>query len=184
MAEPMDRHARQDVCAKKVIACERARQEKRKNSLPPFLMVSGWVLKHLSSVKYILLQNDIRTIKDAFENYGKKDENDNYSVDALNLTNIVNYHFVARTLIRHIVKYNPGIFDKMIADKNSVTDIETTSYIIDAYLRYHAKDDVITIVKTFGRKGELDKSNEIDPRVYAKAFRRAQRLYPNIAANK
>ena len=184
MVKSMDRHAHQDACAKKVIARERARQEKRKNDLPPFLMVSGCVLKHLSPAKYILFQNDIQTIKDAFENYSKKDKKGNYSADALNLTNKVNYHFVAKVLIRHIVKYNPGIFDKMIEDKNSVTDIETTSYIIKAYLRYHAKDDVITIVNTFGREGEPDKSNEVDPRVYAEAFRRAQRLDPNIAKNK
>ncbi len=44
MAEPMDRHARQDARAKEVIERERAHQEKRKNSLPPFLMVRSGLL--------------------------------------------------------------------------------------------------------------------------------------------
>lgn len=49
MAEPMDRHARQDARAKAVIERERAHQEKRKNGLPPFLMVrsgllNGWLV--------------------------------------------------------------------------------------------------------------------------------------------
>ena len=34
-----DKHAREDEYAAKVIGRERERQEKRKNGLPPFLMV-------------------------------------------------------------------------------------------------------------------------------------------------
>ncbi len=49
MVELMDRHARQDARAKEVIERERAHQEKRKNRLPPFLMVrsgllNGWLV--------------------------------------------------------------------------------------------------------------------------------------------
>ena len=45
MIEKLDRHARQDKRAKEVIARENRRIEKRKNGLPPFLMVRSGLLK-------------------------------------------------------------------------------------------------------------------------------------------
>ena len=45
MVEKLDRHARQDKRAKAVIAHENRRIEKRKNGLPPFLMVRSGLLK-------------------------------------------------------------------------------------------------------------------------------------------
>ena len=44
MVEILDKHAREDEKAKKVIDRTRARQEKRKNGLPPFLMVRAGLL--------------------------------------------------------------------------------------------------------------------------------------------
>ena len=162
MVKSMDRHARQDACAKKVIARERARQEKRKNGLPPFLAVSGWLLKILSKSQYNYFQNDIDTIKCSFALYCGENSN------ALNLTNMIYSHCVARIMIGHIVKYNPGVFDKMIRDPETVTDPETQSYIIAGHLKEHP-GDAYKVIEKFKR-------GDIDPKVYNKALRYAKRL--------
>lgn len=173
---PEEKRCKEDEHAAAVQARAKERQKRRADALPPFLVVNGWVLKLLSSAWYFAFQNDVRTIKDAFANYNKKDEQGNFRSDVLNLRGFIRYPHVAKRLIRHIVKYNEGIFDKMIADKGSVTDIETCSYIIDAELRYrpdHAKQ----VIYTFNPE-------EVNPRVYDKALKYATRLYPNIEKTK
>jgi len=165
MVKSMDRHARQDACAKKVIARERARQEKRKNGLPPFLAVSGRLLKILSKSQYNCFQNDIDTIKCSFALYCGENNN------AINLTSIIHSHRVAKIMIGHIVKYNPGVFDKMIEKPDTVTDPETQSNIIAGHLKEHP-GDAYKVIEKFKR-------GEIDPKVYNKALRYTARL--NIA---
>ena len=162
MAEMLDRHVLQDARAKKVIARERARNEKRKNSLPPFLVVSGWLLKILSESKYALFQSDIETIRDSLALYSGENNN------ALNLTGIIYSHHVAKIMIGHIVKYAPGIFDKMIENPETVTDPETQSNIIASHLKEHPSD-ASKVIEKFKR-------GDIDPRVYNRAARYAKRL--------
>lgn len=165
MVEKLDRHARQDKRAKAVIARENRRIEKRKNGLPPFLVVSGWLLKILSKPQYNRFQSDIDTIKDSFALYCGKNSN------ALNLTNMIYSHRVARIMIGHIVKYNPGVFDKMIEKPDTVTDPETQSYIIAGHLKEHP-GDAYKVTEKFKR-------GDIDPKVYNKALRYDARL--NVA---
>ena len=165
MVESMDRHARQDRDAKMVIARERARQEKRKNGLPPFLVVSGWLLKILSKPQYNCFQSDVDTIKGSFALYCGENGN------AINLAGKIYSHRVARIMIGHIVKYNPGVFDKMIRNPETVTDPETQSYIIAGHLKEHP-GDAYKVIERF-------KPGEIDSKVYKRALRYAARL--NIA---
>lgn len=162
MVELMDRHARQDIRAKKVIARARARQEKRKNGLPPFLVVSGWLIKTLSKSQYNYFQNDIDTIKSCFALYYAENGN------AINLAGIIYSHRVAKIMIAHIVKYNPGVFDKMIKNPETVTDPETQSNIIAGHLKEHP-GDAYKVIEKFKR-------GEIDPKVYNRALRYAARL--------
>lgn len=165
MVEILDKHAREDEKAKKVIDRTRARQEKRKNGLPPFLAVSGWLLKILSKSQYNYFQNDIDTIKCSFALYCGENSN------AINLTGIIHSHRVAKIMIGHIVKYNPGVFDKMIRNPETVTDPETQSYIIAGHLKEHP-GDAYKVIEKFKR-------GDIDPKVYNKALRYAARL--NVA---
>ena len=162
MIEKLDRHLRQDARAETVIARDHARTEKRRNRLPSFLIVSGWILKMLSESRYALFQNDIETIKVGFALYSGKNDN------ALNLTGIIYSHRVAKIMIGHIVKYNPGIFDKMIENPETVTDPETQSNIIASHLKEHPSDA--------GKVIEKFKRGDIDPRVYNRAARYAKRL--------
>ena len=162
MVESMDRHVRQNIRAQEVIARERARQERRKNALPPFLAVSGWLLKILSKPQYSRFQSDIDTIKDSFALYCGENGN------AINLADIIYSHRVARIMIGHIVKYNPGVFDKMIRNPETVTDLETQSNIIAGHLKEHPSDA--------GKVIEKFKRGDIDPRVYNRAARYAKRL--------
>ena len=162
IAKTDDKHARQDARAKKVIERQRERQEKRRNGLPPFLVVSGWLLKILSKPQYNRFQSDIDTIKGSFALYYGENSN------ALNLTNMIYSHCVARIMIGHIVKYNPGVFDKMIMSPETVTDPETQSYIISGHLRNHPNDA--------GKVIEKFKPWEIEPHVYTLASRYAKRL--------
>ncbi len=167
-----EKRARQDECAKQVIERTRQRQEKRKSSLPLFLAVSGWLLKMLSKSRYQNFQNDVQTIREAFSNY----LNDKNSV--LNLTGMVNSHKLAEILIGHIVQNEPGIFDKTIKDPEMVTDPETLTYIINAYLKHHPDAGMAIIEKCkpsgYHNNGN-DKRSEIFPSVYAKARLYAQR---------
>lgn len=157
-----EKHIDEDVRATRVISRERARIEKRKNGLPPFLIVSGWLLKMLSESEYALFQSDVETIKDSFALYCG--ENDN----ALNITGIIYSHRVAKIMIGHVVKYNPGIFDKMIKNPETVTDPETQSNIIAGHLKEHPSDAQKVIEKF--------KRCDIDRRVYDRAARYAKRL--------
>ena len=131
-------------------------------ALPSFLMVSGWVLKHLSPTTYAMFQNDVQTIQDSMELYYGQNDN------ALNLKGMVYSHLVAKILIRRIAKRNPGIFDKMMANPGSVTDPETQSNIIAGHIKSYPSD-ASKVIEKFKR-------GDIDPRVYDRAARYAKRL--------
>lgn len=157
-----EKYIDENARAAKVIARDRARQEKRKNGLPLVLIVSGWLLKMLSESEYALFQSDVETIKDSFALYCG--ENDN----ALNIMGIIYSHRVAKIMIEYVVKYNPGIFDKMIKNPETVTDPETQSNIIAGHLKEHPSD-AQKVIENFKR-------GDIDPRVYNRAARYAKRL--------
>ena len=73
-----------------------------------------------------------------------------------------------RLLTRHEVKYNPGIFDRLIAnDKETVKDLDMRSCIIDAGLRTNP-DKAVSIINKF-------EPAELNPDVYAKAKLYAKR---------
>lgn len=109
-----------------------------------------------------LFKQDIETIKREFAMYIK---HQGYPLD---LVGTIYSQKLAKILIEHIVKRNPGIFDKMIQNPDSVMDPETRSNIISGYLK--TRPDVADkVVNTF-------KAGEIDPKVYNKALKYSNRL--------
>ena len=201
-----DKHARQDERAAAVIAREKERMERRKNALPPFLMIrsgllNGWFITlgalaastvivgssmilgkftvldiaagivGFSSLCYgvfstkrknNIFKQDIEIIKDEFDRYIA---DKGYSIY---LAGKIYSPKLARILIRDIAEHNPCVFDKMIADPNTVTDPETQSHVISGYLREHP-GDAQKVIDTF-------EPGQIDPKVYNKALKYANRL--------
>ncbi|MBO4480338.1 MAG: hypothetical protein J5742_01785 [Alphaproteobacteria bacterium] len=195
-----ERLARNQECADKARAKRKAKEEKLKNSLPPFLLVrSGWLnqwvwtlialaaftgfgvnhnyekLEHpelaAGTVAFFLclgfswgafvtpkikqrLNHDISTIREATTKYMSEPD---YKLD---LTDSLNSDKLARILLQHISKYNPGIFDKMLKNPESVNDIDTAQDIILGYLKKHPSDaqkvldtfDIETMPKKVQRK--------------------------------
>lgn len=163
-----------------------ARDKKRAESLPPFLMVrSGllnqWVWSLISGGAFVglgineeklrqpelfigvsgflftlttmwalyvtpkiqkALKNDMRNIRQETNRY--MDES-NYQID---LTDKINSDKLARILVQHISKYNPGLFDKMMQNPDSVADINVAENIILGHLKSHP-DAAQKILDTF-----------------------------------
>lgn len=109
-----------------------------------------------------LLKQDIETIKNEFSMYL------NHKDYPLDLVGTIYSPRLAKILMKHIVKHEPGIFDKMIENPNSVLDTETQSHIIAGYLSNHP-GSADKIIQTFA-------PGEIDPKVYAKAVKYSNRL--------
>jgi len=208
MIESMDRHARQDARAKEVIERERARQEKRKNSLPPFLMVrsgllNNWIwalglgaglacsiLKehefingglgkwttvfgvlfaiamYYGAIKTDLkrdgMKNDIKTIQKEFYLYMK---NNNYVLD---FSKEIQNKKLMRILIEHIVKYDDGIFDKMVENPASVDDFDARNAIIGGELKVRP-DHAQNVIESFNQQ-------DISFKLYKKAQKYTERL--------
>lgn len=201
-----DKHARQDERAAAVIAREKERMERRKNALPPFLMIrsgllNGWFvtlgalgvvaamngfsMNHSENVlpdiaagilgfagvcygiistkrKNNIFKQDIEIIKDEFDRYIT---DKNYSIY---LAGKIYSPKLARILIRDIAEHNPYVFDKMITTPDTITDPETQSHVIFGYLRRHP-GDAQKVIDTF-------EPGQIDPKVYNKALKYANRL--------
>lgn len=161
--------------ANKAAAKRVARDKKRAESLPPFLMVrSGllnqWAWSLISGGAFIglginakklghpelllgateflffvtflwalhvtpeikkMLKKDIWTIRQETNRY--MDES-NYQID---LTDKINSDKLERILVQHISKYNPGLFDKMMQNPDSVADINVAENIILGHLKSH-----------------------------------------------
>lgn len=163
-----------------------ARERKRAESLPPFLMVrSGllnqWVWSLISGGACIglgineeklrqpelllgatgflffltftwalyvtpkiqeALKNDMRNIRQEIRRYmGSPD----YQID---LTDEIFSDKLARILVQHISKYNPGLFDKMMQNPDSVADINVAENIILGHLKSHP-DAAQKVLDTF-----------------------------------
>ena len=184
--QEQERVARAMEKANKAAAKRVARERKRAESLPPFLMVrSGllnqWVWPLISGGAFIGLginekkleqpelfigvsgflftltttwaiyatpkiqeafKRDIWTIRQETNKY--MDES-NYQID---LTDKINSDKLARILVQHISKYNPGLFDKMMQNPDSVADINVAENIILGHLKSHP-DAAQKILDTF-----------------------------------
>ena len=172
--------------AKKASEQRKARDKKRAESLPPFLMVRsgllnqwawalipaaifvglginqdklkypelvsgslaflvcltcGWAVYSHPMIK-TWLKEDIWEIRTATSRYLIEPD---YQ---LNLTDKINNQKLARILIQHISRYNPGLFDKMIANPESVIDMNAAQNIILGHLKAHP-DDAQKILDTF-----------------------------------
>lgn len=155
-------------------------EEKRKNSLPPFLMVrSGlatiWIMVLMGAVFTVLIEKQPNVAPDdklhnialglcmaftvlsaqvagfiTFKNKKRmqedidiiRDEMSEYVRDPnhmLNLDSVRNFPKMTTLLVRHISRYNPGVFDRFLSDPTSVSsDIETAQDIIIGHLKEHA----------------------------------------------
>ena len=133
-----------------------------KNDLPVSLMISGWFLKNWSRTQYILFQCDVQTIKRCLSFYNSNNN------DALNLAGLIYSRKIAKALIKYIVQNNPGIFDKMIANPESVTDAETRTNIIAGHFSKNPQD-AIKVIKKF-------KPSEVEAKIYKKAKSYASRF--------
>lgn len=176
----LDKCAKQDAYAKKIIDRTRNRIAKRKNALPPFLMVRAGLLNSWIPVTAIIgactgylikmrqnpginatepvvigvslcalgavvglivtdkqkksMQQDINTIQTECYKYI---HNNGYTLE---FSNAVKNKKLMRILIEHIVKYEPGIFDKMMAKPESVYDFDVRGDIIGQHLKTHPAD--------------------------------------------
>ena len=172
--------------ANKAAAKRVARDKKRAESLPPFLMVrSGllnqWVWPLISGGAFVglginekklehpellfgatvflffstflwashatpeiqkALKKDIWTIRQEIRRYmGSPD----YQID---LTDEIFSDKLERILVQHISKHNPGLFDKMMQNPDSVADINVAENIILGHLKSHP-DAAQKILDTF-----------------------------------
>lgn len=88
------------------------------------------------------LKKDIWTIRQETNRY--MDES-NYQID---LTDEIFSDKLARILVQHISKYNPGLFDKMMQNPDSVADINVAENIILGHLKSHP-DAAQKVLDTF-----------------------------------
>ena len=168
----------QDRINKNQEKARKAREEKRANSLPPFLMVRsgllnqwlwtliptaafvgfginedklkypelvsgglaflvcltyGWCIYSHPMIK-TWLKEDIWEIRTATNKYLHEPN------CQLDLTDKINSQKLERILVQHISKHNPGIFDKMMMNPESVTDINVAQNIILGHLKKHPAD--------------------------------------------
>lgn len=88
------------------------------------------------------LNDDIRNIRQEMHRYMHSRY---YKID---LTDAIHSDKLARILVQHISKYNPGLFDKMMRNPGSVTDINVAENIILGHLKSHP-DAAQKILETF-----------------------------------
>ena len=172
--------------ANKAEAKRVARDKKRAESLPPFLMVRsgllnqwvwtliptaalvgfginedklkypklvfgglaflvcltyGWCIYYHPMIK-TWLKKDIWEIRTATNKYLHEPN------CQLDLTDKIDSQKLARILVQHISKYNPGLFDKMMQNPDLITDINVAEHIILGHLKLHP-DAAQKILDTF-----------------------------------
>ncbi len=106
-----------------------------------FFVTFLWALHVTPKIKE-MLKKDIWTIRQETNRY--MDES-NYQID---LTDKINSDKLERILVQHISKYNPGLFDKMMQNPDSVADINVAENIILGHLKSHP-DAAQKILDTF-----------------------------------
>ena len=184
--QELDRIQRNQEKARKASKQRKAREEKRANSLPPFLMVRsgllnqwlwtlipsatlvgfgineeklkhpelvcsglaflvcltcGWAIYSYPIIKQCL-KEDIWKIRTATNKYLHEPN------CQLDLTDKIDSQKLERILVQHISKHNPGIFDKMMMNPESVLDINIAQNIILGHLKSHP-DAAKKILDTF-----------------------------------
>lgn len=110
------------------------------------------------------LKNDMRNIRQEILRYMHSPD---YQID---LTDKIFSDKLARILVQHISKYNPGLFDKMMQNPDSVADIKMAENIILGHLKSHP-DAAQKILDTF------------DIETMPKKLRRKLNLYTDGFAN-
>ena len=106
-----------------------------------FFLTSVWA-SYITTKMQEALKNDIRNIRQEILRYmGSPD----YQID---LTDEIYSDKLARILVQHISKYNPGLFDKMMQNPDSVADIKVAENIILGHLKSHP-DAAQKILDTF-----------------------------------
>ncbi|MBO4700783.1 MAG: hypothetical protein J5620_03490 [Alphaproteobacteria bacterium] len=93
----------------------------------------GWCIYSHPMIK-TWLKEDIWEIRTATSRYLIEPD---YQLD---LTDKINNQKLERILVQHISKHNPGIFDKMMMNPESVTDINVAQNIILGHLKKHPAD--------------------------------------------
>ncbi len=166
--------ARENEHAAKAQQQRATQEEKRRNSLPRFLLIrsgfwGAWVFPvctatvtcvtpyengHNPEFYFWLLltgiltcvagvhatkrkkmaKDDINTIRYEMSEYVK---DPNYVLD---LSRVRNFPRMTSILVRHITKTNPGVFDRFIANPQSISDNEAMQDIIIGYLDKHSDD--------------------------------------------
>jgi len=106
-----------------------------------FFVTFLWALHVTPKIKE-MLKKDIWTIRQETNRY--MDES-NYQID---LTDEIFSDKLARILVQHISKHNPGLFDKMMQNPDSVADINVAENIILGHLKSHP-DAAQKILDTF-----------------------------------
>ena len=81
-----------------------------------------------------MAKDDINTIRYEMSEYVK---DPNYVLD---LSRVRNFPRMTSILVRHITKTNPGVFDRFIANPQSISDNEAMQDIIIGYLDKHSDD--------------------------------------------
>lgn len=127
-----------------------------------FFLTILWALHVTPKIKE-MLKKDIWTIRQETNRY--MDES-NYQID---LTDKINSDKLARILVQHISKYNPGLFDKMMQNPDSVADMNVAENIILGHLKSHP-DAAPKILDAFPRKETFPK------KLYSRLNRYATRL--------
>lgn len=104
-------------------------------------MAFGWSI-YITPMVNKWMKDDIFQIRNATSRYLKES---NYQID---LTDKINSDKLERILVQHISKYNPGLFDKMMQNPDSVADINVAENIILGHLKSHP-DAAQKILDTF-----------------------------------
>ena len=106
-----------------------------------FFLTFLWAL-HVTPKIHEALKNDMRNIRQEILRYmGSPD----YQID---LTDEIFSDKLARILVQHISKHNPGLFDKMMQNPDSVADINVAENIILGHLKSYP-DAAQKILDTF-----------------------------------
>ncbi len=127
-----------------------------------FTLTIAWATYATPKIKE-MLKKDIWTIRQETNRYMNES---NYQID---LTDKINSDKLERILVQHISKYNPGLFDKMMQNPDSVADINVAENIILGHLKSHP-DAAQKILDAFPRKETFPK------KLYSRLNRYATRL--------
>ena len=236
MVKTEEQYKMADARARVVIDRDRARHERRKNALPPFLFVRTGGLKYwllavgtaagftwsltqgqenqydgtnyapvfwfvglmfatvfgyamtkrtkemnkrdidlikrefnlyLNDVEYKKVDQVLAHAKDAGDKTKEQETEQPLNRYTLEFSERVNNQKLLRILVRHLVWYEPGIFDKMIKYPKTVVDLDLRNIIVNAHLDKNS-NAAEQVVNTFTE-------DELDPRTYQRALQFVRR---------